>query len=407
VTALNEHAKNGAAESLVKFFKNGVMKQFHTADLPMAWWGDCVHWLNDVRIRGPSAINPQLSIAEVWNGERIDINVTPMFPFGSRVKAHIPLLQQDLTTSRCKDAVCIGRAVDHKGSISLRHLDTMHPVVRYSFKVLGQNSRISHALPELDLQLGDDHNLPDLHYNHITGQVSTRPVADILQQDGSTYVPVSKSKLSKSQQTYFTKLNHHFVDSSSGIEYQIVGIDFQVRHQGKPSPHPKTPLFKHYDTSLHNYPPRDDGEYEWISCSELLRDPTTVWNTTKNSLSAYSAELNFHIHSRTIANDLSSEFSDNRPILPQLSASRVSVSDISPPKKFSDLEKHPKGPDHLASFLREVDSFYQHDMFLPPTIDIKDIPPELIIQLMPLWSKKYEGLDFSKFKCRMVGLGNR
>ena len=26
---------------------------------------------------------------------------------------------------------------------------------------------------------------------------------------------------------------------------------------------------------------------------------------------------------------------------------------------------------------------------------------------MPLWSKKYEGLDFSKFKCRMVGLGNR
>ena len=85
----------------------------------------------------------------------------------------------------------------------------------------------------------------------------------------------------------------------------------------------------------------------------------------------------------------------------------MSIIDNAPPKKFADLASHPEGPDHLASFLREVDSFYKHDMLLPPDIDIKDISPDLIIQLMPLWSKKYEGLDFSKFKCRMVGLGNR
>ena len=40
-----------------------------------------------------------------------------------------------------------------------------------------------------------------------------------------------------------------------------------------------------------------------------------------------------------------------------------------------------------------------------PDIDVKDIPPELILQLIPIWSKKYEGLDFSKFKCRIVALG--
>jgi hypothetical protein len=319
--------------------------------------------------------------------------------------AILSLSQQNLTTSRCKDAIYIGRAVDHKGSITLRHVDTKRPVVRYSFKVLGQNNSISHALPELDIQLGDDHNLPDLHYNHLTGQVSTRPVAEILQQDGSTYMPVSKSKLAKSQLIYFTKLNQYFVDSSSGLEYKIVGIDFQIRHQGKPSPHPKTPLFKHYDTSLHIFAPRDDGDYEWISCSELLRDSTTVWNTSKNSLSAYSAELNFNFLSRTI-NDHNSEFSAYLPILRQLSASRVSVLE-SPPRKFSDLAKHPEGQDHLASFLREVESFHTHGMLLPPTIDIHDIPAELILQLMPIWSKKFEGLDFSKFKCRMVGLGNR
>ena len=33
VTAPNEHAQNGAAETLVKFFKQGIMKTLHTADL--------------------------------------------------------------------------------------------------------------------------------------------------------------------------------------------------------------------------------------------------------------------------------------------------------------------------------------------------------------------------------------
>jgi len=44
-------------------------------------------------------------------------------------------------------------------------------------------------------------------------------------------------------------------------------------------------------------------------------------------------------------------------------------------------------------------------MCIEPDVDIKDIPPELIMQLMPIWTKKYEGLDFAKFKCRIVGLG--
>jgi len=384
VTAPHEHAQNGAAESLVKFFKNGIMKQLKTANLNMKWWGDCAHWLNDVRIRGPCTANPQMSIAEAWDGHRVDINTTPMLPFGSRVKAHIPLSQQDFGTTRCKDAIYIGRAVDHKGSILLRQLDSMRPVVRYSFKVISQNDSTPHNLPEFNIQLNDESHLPDLYYNHLTGQSSIRPVAEILQQDGSTYRAALKSQLSKNQQIYFSKINQFFIDSSSGTEYKIVGIDFQVQHQGRPSKIPKTPFFKHYDTSLHNFAPRDDGDYEWIPCSELLRDPTTTWNANKNIVSAHSAELSFSQLSRTLASDVYSEFTDYQPLLRRLSASRVSVVDIPPPKKFSDLASHPDGPDHLASFLREVDSFYKHDMFLPPDIDIKNISPDLIIQLMPL-----------------------
>ena len=45
-------------------------------------------------------------------------------------------------------------------------------------------------------------------------------------------------------------------------------------------------------------------------------------------------------------------------------------------------------------------------MAVPPDLSISDIPSELILQLMPIFHKKYVGTDFSKFKCRMVGLGN-
>ena len=35
------------------------------------------------------------------------------------------------------------------------------------------------------------------------------------------------------------------------------------------------------------------------------------------------------------------------------------------------------------------------DEELHKDLDIHDIPPELILQLMPLFSKKYEGMNFS------------
>jgi len=113
VTAPYEHAQNGAAEVNVKVFKQGIMKQLHCAGLDNSWWGDCAHWFNDCRIRGPCLADESMSIAEGWDGTRINIHDTPMIPFGSRVKAHIPLKLQDMGTTRCRDAICIGRAVDH------------------------------------------------------------------------------------------------------------------------------------------------------------------------------------------------------------------------------------------------------------------------------------------------------
>ena len=64
VTALHEHAQNGAAEVTVKIFKEDIMKRLHSANLPMAWWGDSAHNFNDCRILGPCPAKPEISIAE-------------------------------------------------------------------------------------------------------------------------------------------------------------------------------------------------------------------------------------------------------------------------------------------------------------------------------------------------------
>ena len=94
--------------------------------------------------------------------------------------------------------------------------------------------------------------------------------------------------------------------------------------------------------------------------------------------------------SRTLENDLTGEFDCYRNTLDTITVSRASVTDIPPPKKFSDLEHHPEGEDHLLALLREIESFKENGMTAVPDIDIKDISPELIIQLMPIWHKKYE-----------------
>ena len=84
VTAPYEHAQNGAAECLARVFYSGVVKQLHWANLDLSWWGDCALWFNDARNDLSSDSRPSMSRNEAWNGDRTDVQRTPIFPFGSR-----------------------------------------------------------------------------------------------------------------------------------------------------------------------------------------------------------------------------------------------------------------------------------------------------------------------------------
>ena len=278
-----------------------------------------------------------MSRNEAWNGDRTDVQRTPIFPFGSRVKSHVPLTLQTWDTTRCRDGIVIDRARNHKGSIVIRHKDTMKTVVRYTYKVLGQRD-IASTGSDASTAIGflDEAQKPELFFDHLSGVTTTRRVADTLQQDGTKYRPATKADLTAAQQRdYLSKVNMHFSDGSTGVPYKIVGIDFLVTGaDGRASKISKTPMFRHFNTDLYEFEPRDAGDFEWIPCAELLRDPDTTWNYTRNTFEANSAELVVNMLSRTLENDFTGEYDCYREALNTITASRASVTDIPPPKNL-------------------------------------------------------------------------
>ena len=73
-------------------------------------------------------------------------------------------------------------------------------------------------------------------------------------------------------------------------------------------------------------------------------------------------------------------------------------------KTRGDSESH----GYLAALFREFYAFQRRGASdVPEDLDIHDIPLELILQLMPFFSKKYEGMNFFRYKRRMILLGNK
>jgi hypothetical protein len=207
----------------------------------------------------------------------------------------------------------------------------MKTVVRYTFKVLGQRDIVTvGSKNSTDIGFLDEAQKPELFFDHLSGVTTTRRVADTLQQDGTKYRLATKADLTAAQQRdYLSKVNTHFTDGSTGVSYKIVGINFLVTDsKGKASKISKTPMFKHFNTDLYEFEPRDDGDFEWIPCAELLKDPDTTWNYTRNTFEANTAELAINMLSRTLENDLTGEFDCYRNTLDTITVSRASVTDI-------------------------------------------------------------------------------
>lgn len=153
-----------------------------------------------------------------------------------------------------------------------------------------------------------------------------------------------------------------------------------------------------------------------MPCAELLSSPEIVFDEVANALTfvAVLEARNYLIANpralpKAIYNQAMANFAVILPVEDAIAARAdfKEGSKLRPPRNITEMRNHPEKDGYLASWYKELDGYRRNGCDIPADMPIGDIPPELILQLMPIFSKKYEGTDFAKFKCRLVVLGNR
>jgi hypothetical protein len=259
-----------------------------------------------------------------------------------------------------------------------------------------------------------------------------------------TYKTVLKTDVPKNKHHYWKKLDMQFVDSSTQEHFLIE--DIVARTDIQTGPGSKTLYYQLLDISTETY--------EYMSCAECISSRETIWDDDTNNTriaagqihAAYVAdnydEVNTifphyfdtqsrhnvpyayqvtmdSIDSANAYKALLLEDSEQYELKPGMSlhqrtalemakAFRTSVDDLPVPRKFASCLTHPESFGHLKSLDTELSALRNTDnLFVPEDMNIKDIPPSAILQFIPIWQKKYVGLNFDKFKCRMILLGNK
>ena len=217
-----------------------------------------------------------------------------------------------------------------------------------------------------------------------------------LDQLEMSYTQIRLPDVDKRSRKYFDKIGYNYMDTSSlehgGGNFRIVDI---VRcNNFKKGKNSRTLFYKTYDTDIYDSLPSRESEFEYIPCREVYDHPTTRWKDVENRANHTDVTDESWVHSTAPGSKAISN--------------RIDVLDQPPPSTIRKARSDSEAHGYLAALYRELDAFKRRGATeVPENLDIHNIPPELILQLMPLFSKKYEGMNFSKFKCRMVVLGNK
>jgi hypothetical protein len=433
-----EHAQNGSIECLIKCQVQDTFKVLESAQLVGSdgtrddrFWSKAMRWVSDTRNRLPAS-DSLVSRNEAWGLSRTNLRIQPMMPFASRVLAHLPLKMQNNLSGRAIPCLYMGPAPGIKGGILLFNRDTERTMCRVSFKVLGQIDRQISPRDEVDIELSGEEGVDEYIYDDATGTVSSlystasstpgvSLIPGVCPNPGvlvPAYRSVQSTELPKSQANYFKKIQMQFYDTASSTQERMCITDVCFDTTIKRGPGSRTPLYKFYDVvTFPGGPPLDPVKYEYMPCLTLLRAPSIFWDDQANRATmdahvvavAYFAE-----HQMSIP----TEFEDvveaycgsmgvlvDDPVYVAMRADYLDQQNLPPPKNLTQMRSHPESEGYLGSWMRELSAFSKRGCDIPADLPIGDIPPDLILQLMPIFEKKYVGTDFSKFKCRMVVLG--
>ncbi len=143
-TAPHEHGQLGHIERFFREVKERVIKEMtekpHITD---QYWGMAY---NDALFKhnlSPHSVK-QVTRYSLWHGEIIDLKNVPILPFGTIIKAHIPLEDQTRGhAGRSIDTVYVGPALKVKGALALFNPETKRYLIRRSFKSMGSHPPLS------------------------------------------------------------------------------------------------------------------------------------------------------------------------------------------------------------------------------------------------------------------------
>jgi hypothetical protein len=184
---------------------------------------------------------------------------------------------------------------------------------------------------------------------------------------------------------YFNNRKMTYFDAFDKTYWKVVSV---VKENISKGPGSKTPFFKIYDVEKFIGGPGREEDFEYTPCAELLRDKHIQWDDMRNK---NGIKVNTTVSMGCAIRVYRVDFKDS--------------TDNPPPKSVDEARSHEEQGYFLA-FLKEIEGFHKRRADVPADLDIKDIDPRLILQIIPIFEKKFSGANFDKFKCRMVVLGN-
>jgi hypothetical protein len=375
-----EHGQNGKAENIIQKIENSIQKVLKDSSAPKEFWGPISSNICKTRNTMNSHKNLMISRNEAFGGSKTDLLVTPMIPWGSKVLAHIPVKHQTALGYKCFPTMAMGPADGVKGGIVLRNLTTNKNITRRTFKVLGPGSKADYDSSfDLNIEIEPEEILEDIEPSYIdnsTGDLDRK------------YFSLNRNsaEVNNKNKHYFNYKKLLFDDDLAKTSFKVVDV---VKENKAKGPGSKTLYFKYYDTILYPGGPTRPVDFEYTPCSELLKDKHIKFDSINNrDLININTIVNMKAALRVYRTDFKTE--THEP----------------PPNSVAEARVHPE-QGYFKAFLAECESFSKYGVDIPPDIDIKDIDPALILQLIPLFQKKFNGANFDKFKCRMIVLGNK
>ena len=166
-----EHAQNGSIECLIKCMTEDTVKALDSAQLLLPngsidkrFWSKALHWANDVRCDLPAA-GAQVSRNVAWGLQPTSLSDQPMFPFATRILAHLPLSMQTSLSGRAIPSLYMGRAPGIKGGILLHNRATNRTLCRVSFKVMGAVDPTVAPRAEIEINVSGEEGFDSFIYD--------------------------------------------------------------------------------------------------------------------------------------------------------------------------------------------------------------------------------------------------